>query len=150
MTRFLVFLLICLPAAFSLGSSLHEKDTLNAGNTKAEKKKAVLKGVASYYHNKFNGRKTASGEIFSNDSLTAAHKTLPLGTWVKVRNLKNDSVVILKVNDRLPKTSKRTIDLSRAAAKQLNFIREGLTKVEIEILEPILLEAKNLSVEKKD
>lgn len=94
-------------------------------------------GVASYYHNKFNGRKTASGEIFSNTKMTAAHKTLPLGTWVKVTNLKNDSVVVVKVNDRLPKTSKRSIDLAVAAAEKLNFIRAGLTKVRIEIVDPI-------------
>jgi rare lipoprotein A len=94
-------------------------------------------GIASYYHDKFNGRKTSSGEIFSNLKLTAAHKTMKLGTWVKVTNLKNDSVVIVKVNDRLPKTSKRTIDLSVAAAKQLNFIRAGLTKVRIEIITPV-------------
>lgn len=94
-------------------------------------------GIASYYHNKFNGRKTSSGEIFSNKNLTAAHKSLPLGTWVRVTNLKNDSVVVVKINDRLPKTSKRSIDLSVAAATQLNFIRAGLTKVTIEVLNPI-------------
>lgn len=92
-------------------------------------------GVASYYHKKFNGRKTSSGEIFSNDSLYAAHKTLPLGTYVRVINLKNDSVVVVKINDRLPKRSKRTIDLSQKAAHQLNFIRAGLTKVKLEILD---------------
>lgn len=91
-------------------------------------------GIASYYHNMFNGRTTSSGEIFSNNALTAAHKTMPLGTWVKVTNLKNDSVVIVKVNDRLPKKSTRTIDLSVKAATQLNFIKAGLTKVKIEIL----------------
>ena len=94
-------------------------------------------GVASYYHNKFNGRKTANGEIFQNIGLTAAHKTLPLGTWVRVTNLKNDSVVVVKVNDRLPKYSKRTIDLTVTAAKQLNFVRAGLTKVKIEVIPPI-------------
>ncbi|HEY1037812.1 MAG TPA: septal ring lytic transglycosylase RlpA family protein [Bacteroidia bacterium] len=94
-------------------------------------------GVASYYHNKFNGRKTSSGEIFQNTNMTAAHKTMPLGTWVKVTNLKNDSVVVVKVNDRLPKTSKRSIDLTVAAATKLNFIRAGLTKVKIEVIPPI-------------
>ncbi|MDP2385414.1 MAG: septal ring lytic transglycosylase RlpA family protein [Bacteroidota bacterium] len=94
-------------------------------------------GVASYYHQKFNGRKTSNGEIFQNTGLTAAHKTLPLGTWVRVTNLKNDSVVVVKVNDRLPKYSKRTIDLTVTAAKQLNFIRAGLTKVKIEVIPPI-------------
>ncbi len=92
-------------------------------------------GVASYYHDKFNGRTTSSGEIFSNEGLTAAHKTMPLGTWVKVTNLKNDSVVVVKINDRLPKTSTRSIDLSVRAARQLNFIRAGLTKVKIELFD---------------
>ena len=94
-------------------------------------------GTASFYHNKFNGRKTTSGERFSNDSLTAAHKTLPLGTFVMVTNLKNDSVVYVKINDRLPYKSKRSIDLSVKAAKQLNFIKAGLTKVRIEVLPSI-------------
>lgn len=92
-------------------------------------------GVASFYAKKFNGRKTSSGEKFSNDSLTAAHKKFKFGTYVLVRNLKNDSTVIVKINDRLPQKSKRTIDLSLKAAKQLNFIKSGLAKVEITVLE---------------
>ncbi len=99
--------------------------------------KSTEKGIASYYAKKFNGRKTTSGEIFQNDKLTAAHKTLKFGTYVKVRNLKNDSTVIVKVNDRLPKKSKRSIDLSYKAAKQLNFISAGLTKVEITVLDSL-------------
>ena len=95
------------------------------------------KGIASFYAKKFNGRKTTSGEIFQNDKLTAAHKTLKFGTYIKVRNLKNDSTVIVKVNDRLPKKSKRSIDLSYKAAKQLNFISAGLTKVEITVLDSL-------------
>ncbi|HOZ87877.1 MAG TPA: septal ring lytic transglycosylase RlpA family protein [Bacteroidia bacterium] len=92
-------------------------------------------GTASYYAKKFEGRKCSSGEIFRNDSLTAAHKTLKFGTVVKVTNLKNDSVVIVRINDRLPKKSKRKIDLTRRAAKQLNFIKKGLTKVRIEVVD---------------
>lgn len=103
----------------------------------SKKEIGVEFGTASYYHNKFNGRKTSSGERFSNDSLTAAHKTLPLGTFVMVTNLKNDSVVYVKINDRLPYKSKRSIDLSVKAAKQLNFIKAGLTKVRIEVLPSI-------------
>lgn len=89
-------------------------------------------GTASYYANKFQGRKTSSGEIFSQEKLTAAHKSLPFGTLVRVKNLSNDSVVVVKINDRLPQSSTRMIDLSYAAAEQLNFIRKGLTKVTIE------------------
>lgn len=89
-------------------------------------------GTASYYANKFEGRRTSSGEIFSQKKLTAAHKTLPFGTLLRVTNLSNDSVVVVKVNDRLPQSSTRMIDLSYAAAEQLNFIRKGLTKVKLE------------------
>ena len=94
-------------------------------------------GTASFYAQKFNGRKTSSGEKFSNDSLTAAHKKFKFGTYVLVRNLKNDSTVIVKINDRLPQKSKRTIDLTTKAAKQLNFIKSGLTKVEITVLDSL-------------
>ena len=94
-------------------------------------------GTASFYANKFNGRKTSSGEKFNNDSLTAAHKKLKFGTYVLVRNLKNDSTVVVKINDRLPQKSKRTIDLTTKAAKQLNFIKSGLTKVEITVLDSL-------------
>ncbi len=99
-------------------------------NNKTQLYKA--KGKASYYADKFNGRKTSSGERFSNDSLTAAHKYLPFGTVVVVTNLKNDSVVVVRINDRLPKKSSRIIDLTKAAARKLNFISNGLAQVSIE------------------
>ena len=91
-------------------------------------------GLASFYANKFNGRKTSSGEIFDQKKLTCAHKSLPFGTLIEVRNLSNDSIVVVKVNDRLPKKSKRTVDLTTAAAQQLNFLKKGLTRVEIRVL----------------
>lgn len=91
-------------------------------------------GIASFYAKKFEGRKCSSGSTFRNDSLTGAHKSLKFGTKVKVTNLKNDSVVIVTINDRLPKRSKRSIDLTRKAAAQLNFIPKGLAKVKIEVL----------------
>jgi rare lipoprotein A len=94
-------------------------------------------GIASFYAKKFNGRKTSSGEKFSNDSLTAAHKKFKFGTYVLVRNLKNDSTVMVKINDRLPQKSKRSIDLTLRAAKQLNFVKSGLTKVEITVLDSL-------------
>ena len=90
-------------------------------------------GTASYYAKRFEGRKCSSGQIFSNGGLTAAHKTLKFGTVVKVTNLKNDSTVIVTINDRLPPNSKRCIDLTLRAAKQLNFVKRGLTKVKIEV-----------------
>jgi rare lipoprotein A len=107
-------------------------------------------GIASYYANKFNGRKTSSGEKFSNDSLTAAHKTLKFGTIVKVRNLKNDSIVVVKINDRLPKSSKRSIDLSKKAAQQLNFIKSGLTKVEISVIDSLDYRIQKKLIQRSD
>ena len=89
-------------------------------------------GKACYYSSKFNGRKTSSGEVFSQENLTAAHKTLKLGTFVKVTNLSNDSIVIVKVNDRLNKNSGHVIDLTLKAANQLNFVRMGSAKVRVE------------------
>jgi rare lipoprotein A len=94
-------------------------------------------GIASFYAKKFNGRKTSSGEKFSSENLTAAHKKFKFGTYVLVRNLKNDSTVIVKINDRLPQKSKRSIDLTFKAAQQLNFIKSGLTKVEITVLDSL-------------
>ena len=80
------------------------------------------KGMASYYGQHWTGRLTASGEKFYSDSLTAAHKHFKFGTILKVTNTINDSVRLVKVNDRLPKSSKYIIDLSYGTAKQLNFI----------------------------
>ena len=92
------------------------------------------KGSASYYSSSMNGRKTSSGEIFNNNLLTAAHKSMKLGTMVKVTNIKNDSIVILKVNDRLSKSSSHVIDVTLAAAKKLNFVRNGIATVTVEVL----------------
>lgn len=94
----------------------------------------IQKGIASYYGNSLHGHRTYSGEKYHKDSLTAAHRTLPMGTMVKVTNLKNDSVVIVKINDKMG-SKKRVIDLSMAAAKKLNFVRAGLTTVTLEKIE---------------
>lgn len=121
------FLIITLFLGF--GYTTSAQDTLSTEN------KTI--GTASFYAKKFNGRKTSSGEKFSSDSLTAAHKKLKFGTYVLVRNLKNDSTVIVKINDRLPQKSKRSLDLTLRAAKQLNFVKSGLTKVEITVLDSL-------------
>jgi len=91
-------------------------------------------GTASYYSDAFHLRRTASGDIYHKDSLSAAHKTLPFGTLVRVTNLSNQRSVIVKINDRGMKGKKRIIDLSKAAAKELQMIRSGLTTVMIEII----------------
>ena len=94
----------------------------------------TLRGKASYYHNKFHGRKTASGQVYNRYRLTAAHKTLPFNTKVEVRNLKNNRRVLVVINDRLPRTSSRNIDLSRAAAERIGMIRDGVVSVEMKVL----------------
>lgn len=93
-------------------------------------------GYASYYGGKFENRKTASGERFHKDSLTAAHCTLPFGTKVKVTNLKNNKSVVIRINDRKPKHAKRIIDVSYAAAVLLDMQRDGIVKVKLELYEP--------------
>ncbi|QIM67561.1 hypothetical protein A4G16_09415 [Mannheimia granulomatis] len=91
-------------------------------------------GVASYYANKFNGRRTANGEIFSNTKMTAAHKTLPFGTLIEVTNLRNGRSVIVRINDRGPYSHARVVDLSSAAAKKIGMHNSGTAKVRIAIL----------------
>ncbi len=91
-------------------------------------------GMASYYANKFHGRKTASGEIFNMNALTAAHPALPFNTVVKVTNLKTGRSVEVRINDRGPFSKKRIIDLSRAAAKEIGLIESGVGKVGLQII----------------
>ena len=94
-------------------------------------------GVASYYHNKFNGRKTASGEVFSNNKLTAAHRTYPFGTYLKVTNVVNGKSVVVKVNDRGPFTKGKELDLSRKAFMDItDNPNKGNLQVNIEVVTP--------------
>ena len=95
---------------------------------------ATETGVASFYSDKFNGRRTANGEIFHNKKLTAAHRTLPFGTYVKVTALWNGRSVVVKINDRGPFIKGRVIDLSKAAAAKLHLIGRGVGKVDIEVV----------------
>ncbi len=95
----------------------------------------MFKGKASFYADKYDGRKTASGEVFNQKDLTAAHKTLAFGTKCKVTNLKNNKSVIVRINDRGPFVKNRVIDLSYAAAKEIDMIGDGVVEVEVVILE---------------
>lgn len=91
-------------------------------------------GYASYYHSAFQGRYTSSGEIFDNNLYTAAHATLPFQTLVKITNLYNNKYVVVKINDRCPSYFNRIIDLSQAAAKQLDIIASGIANVKLEVI----------------
>lgn len=88
-------------------------------------------GRASWYGERFHGSPTASGEPFNMHALTAAHRTLPLGSYARVSNLANGRSVVVKINDRGPHTRQRTIDLSYAAAEELEMVRAGTARVEV-------------------
>jgi len=97
---------------------------------------AIVDGVASYYGKEHHGKKTANGEIFDMNKLTAAHRSLPFGSQVKVTNLSNQRSVIVRINDRGPYYQGRIIDLSLAAAERLEMVKAGITKVKLEVLDP--------------
>ena len=97
----------------------------------------VERGIASWYGKKFHGRRTSSGETYNMYAMTAAHTQLPLPTYVKVKNLKNNRTVIVRVNDRGPFHDNRVIDLSYSAASKLGIIREGTGLVEIRAINPM-------------
>jgi len=92
-------------------------------------------GFASYYSDAFEGKETASGEIFTQTGLTAAHRWLPFGTIVKVTNLENGKSILVKINDRGPIVPNRIIDLSKMASQKLGFYNKGIAKVRIEVVE---------------
>jgi rare lipoprotein A len=96
----------------------------------------VTRGTASFYADQFQGRRTANGETFNMHELTAAHRFLPFGTWVKVTNLKNGKDVIVRINDRGPYVKGRIIDLSIGAAKELGIVQSGIVQVKLEAYQP--------------
>ena len=113
-------------------------------------KNYIEKGIASWYGTKFHGRRTSSGETYDMYAMTAAHKTLPLPTYVQVKNLNNGKYIIVKVNDRGPFHENRIIDLSYTAAIKLDIIKKGTGLVEVRAIDPIRLTENNLVNEKKN
>jgi rare lipoprotein A len=95
----------------------------------------TITGKASYYGRRFHGRKTASGEIFDMNDMTAAHKTLPFGTRLRVINERNGRAVTVRINDRGPYAKGRVLDLSKAAARKIGLLKVGVARVRIELLE---------------
>lgn len=117
-------------AGLLIGLQLSATDTTKTTVSKPK----ILYGTASFYSNSFHGKKTANGEIFSQKKMTAACNVLPLGTWIRVTNLRNGKSVVVKINDRLHTRMKRVVDLSKEAADKLKYIRSGLTRVKVEVL----------------
>jgi rare lipoprotein A len=91
-------------------------------------------GTASFYSHRFDGRKTASGQTYDETQLTAAHRTLPFGTRVRVTNMRNDRSVVVTVTDRGPSNRRRVIDVSRRAADLLGFVEDGTARVVLEVI----------------
>ena len=106
----------------------------NAGVTKKLRAINMMSGNASWYGSVLQGHKTASGEIFDDSQLTAAHRTLPFGTMVRVTDLRNQRSVIVKITDRGELYADRAIDLSYAAAQQLNMLRDGVHPVRLTVI----------------
>ena len=103
-----------------------------ARDNEPSKPATIKTGLASWYHDKFHGRKTASGDIFSQKKLTCASNQYPLGTWLRVTNLINGKSVIVRVNDRMAVRMKRVVDLSKAAAREIGMEKSGVGRVKVE------------------
>ncbi|WP_314244409.1 septal ring lytic transglycosylase RlpA family protein [Empedobacter tilapiae] len=100
-----------------------------------EKAGNKISGIVSWYADKFHGKKTSSGELYNKNNFTAAHKTLPFGTKVKVTNTNNGKSVVVKINDRGPHTKSRLLDLSKAAFSSIGSTNSGTLNVEMEVVE---------------
>ena len=124
--------------ASSEGHAARLKSSSKAALAPHGKKKVARKGLsgtASYYANRFHGRKTASGHPYHRNAMTAAHRSLPLGTWVRVINGRNGSNVVVQITDRGPFAGNRVIDLSHAAAADLDMLHKGTAPVRLEVIE---------------
>uniref|UniRef100_A0A832G1E4 Probable endolytic peptidoglycan transglycosylase RlpA n=1 Tax=Ignavibacterium album TaxID=591197 RepID=A0A832G1E4_9BACT len=128
-----VLVIIFFSACASSKRFTSDKEFLNESESQldSENLEFIEQGVASYYADKYHGKKTSSGEIYNMNDMTAAHPSLPFGIFLLVKNIKNNKSVIVRVNDRMPDFKNRIIDLSLAAAKKLDMISEGTVEVKI-------------------
>jgi rare lipoprotein A len=142
--------LVSLYAFFCFANiSLHGSPLVKNTKIQLADTPVVKYGVASYYAKKFSGRKTSTGAYYDSSILTAACNVLPLGTWVKVTNLRNNKSVIVEINDHMHPKNKRLIDLSKAAARKLGYISRGITRVKVEVL-PKKTKMKGENIKIKD
>ncbi|MDD2769320.1 MAG: septal ring lytic transglycosylase RlpA family protein [Methylococcus sp.] len=124
-TQGILSLVLAANCHFVQAKPLHEK----------HERKDRSVGWASYYSDRFHGRRTASGERYNRDALTAVHNTFPFGTLLRVTNLRNQRSVMVRVNDRSARRHGRILDLSKRAARELGFIGAGLTLVKLEVMD---------------
>jgi rare lipoprotein A len=125
-----------LEAATVTNTQISARETSGQATHKSKKSKAYQVGTASWYGEYFQGKQTASGEPYDMRDFTAAHPTLPLGTFVKVTNLRNGKAVVVRINDRGPVVDGRIIDLSYNSARALGFENRGLQTVRLDIYHP--------------
>jgi rare lipoprotein A (peptidoglycan hydrolase) len=128
-----IFLLTCFNLSLAQSSQHKLQPKLHQAKIK-QRRQDYMTGVASYYAKSLSGKYTASGQRLSMNKYTAAHPSLPLGSRLKVTNLRNGRYIYVVVNDRMPKSSGRVIDLTIAAAKELGFYSQGLTKVRLRLV----------------
>lgn len=130
----LLLIFVCLQISSCASSVRYSNDQTLSSESEANSAIYSEIGYASFYGDSFVGKMTASGEIYDANQLTAAHRSLPFGTKLKVTNLENWQSVVVRVNDRGPFISGRIIDLSNRAAKELGIIQKGVARVQIEIV----------------
>lgn len=130
---FLILMTQCVPKPVYHGNNAGKKSSLS--QVRSADVSGTVSGVASYYADKFHGRKTASGEIFDQNKFTAAHRTYPFGTIVRVTNKANGKSVQVRINDRGPFVKGRIIDLSLAAAQAIDMVRSGTANVTVSVVQ---------------
>jgi rare lipoprotein A len=133
-TKSKIYCLLLLLSCFNFVHAQKKLVSVDTSKIDNKQNRKTLYGQASFYSTKFEGRKTANGEIFSHKKLTAACNSLPLGTWIQVTNLRNGKSVTVKTNDRLHPNTKRLVDLTMAGARKLDFVSAGLTRVKVLVL----------------
>jgi rare lipoprotein A len=124
------------PSSLEAAKVTHPTSGHKTPKPNSSKSKAYQVGTASWYGEQFQGKQTASGELFDMRDFTAAHPRLPLGTFVKVTNLRNGKAVVVRINDRGPVVDGRIIDLSYSAARALGFKERGLQTVRLDLYQP--------------
>jgi rare lipoprotein A len=122
------------PRSVASDSRIGSKVSTPKESSSFEATDMLFRGMASYYGNEFQGRKTANGERYDQNELSGAHRTLPFGTMVRVRNTANDRSVVVRINDRGPWKESRVLDVSFAAAQELDMTRSGTVPVEVTVL----------------
>ena len=116
------------------GTTSNVDKSTNEAKAAVEAAKEKISGMISWYSDKFHGKATSSGELYNKNELTAAHRTLPFGTKVKVTNVKNGKSVVVKINDRGPHNKSRVLDLSKTAFNEIGSIDSGVLNVEMEVI----------------